>query len=414
LHNKCHSELDSESKGLEIFFPQFKAKQHPVSLRLPPLTRGIIHLSFSKIPKINKYMSTIKTLKIAFVSSSDFCIPIANSLLALNGKTFNQLVNEHVIGLNKKEYLIGDANFTITQPHNYQDVKSLLGKVNNWPIEFKIVVSQPNNVIRGKSLPSPISQWAVKNNIELWKPENINNEGNELFNQLDLVVTASFGQLISQELLSKPKYGFINWHPSLLPKYRGPTPMQSTILNQDESYGLSWITMTKAMDAGKILLQLKNELKPEMDFEIIAGELGQLGGRTLAIAMLNQILNIGIEQNEDQVTICKKIEKEEQLIKIKDFTASDIMARQKAFIRFPGTVFEDGYFGCKVKVVDCSVLESSQLEGLEVLKYQSWNVVKVNKQQVVSMECKDQSLLQINKIKLNTGKLVDLSGYQFK
>jgi methionyl-tRNA formyltransferase len=359
-------------------------------------------------------MSTTKTLKIGFVSSSDFCIPVVNALLDLQGKSFNELIDKHVIALNKKEYLVGENSFKVNLPYDYQDVKTLLGEINNWPIEFSLVISQPDNVNRNKIIPSPISQWAENNKIELWKPENINKENNATFDELDLVVTASFGQLISQSLLSKPKYGFINWHPSLLPKYRGPTPMQSTILNQEKHYGLSWITMTKAMDAGKILLQLESELKPEMDFETMAEELGLLGGQTLAIAILNQILNIGTEQNENEVTFCKKIEKEEQLIKIKDSTASQIMARQKALIGFPGTVFEDEYFDCKVKIMDCKVLELDEIKDLECVKYQNWNIVKISKKQLVFVECRDETFLQITKIKTNTGKLVDLSGYQFK
>ena len=227
-------------------------------------------------------------------------------------------------------------------------------------------------------------------------------------------MTASFGQLISQNLLSKPKYGFINWHPSLLPKYRGPTPMQSTILNQEKNYGLSWITMTKAMDAGNILLQLKNDLEPELDFDVMAGELGQIGGQTLTIAMLNQILNIGKEQDQNTATFCKKIEKQEQLINLLELTANQIMAHQKAFVRFPGTVFEDEYFGDKIKVMDCKVLEPIEIEGVEITKHHNWKVGKTGKQQIAFIECKDHTFLQINKIKLNTGKLVDLSGYQFK
>jgi methionyl-tRNA formyltransferase len=355
-----------------------------------------------------------KTFKIAFVSSSDFCIPIANSLLLLQGKSFNQLIDQHLISFNKKEYKIGESNFVISEPYDYQDVKTLLGEVNNWPIELCLIVSQPDNVNRNKITPSPISQWAIDNNIELWKPENINKENNLIFDQVDLAVTASFGQLISQSLLSKPKYGFINWHPSLLPKYRGPTPMQSTILNQEKQYGLSWITMTKAMDAGKVLVQLQNELKPEMDFDTIAIELGGLGEQTLAMAILNQILNIGTEQDETKAIYCKKVEKEESLIQIIDFTASQIVARQKAFVRFPGTVFEDEYFDGKVKIMDCNVLDLAKLKDLEIAKYRIWNLVKVNKKQLVFLVCKDETLLQINKIKTSTGKLVDLNGYQFK
>jgi methionyl-tRNA formyltransferase len=359
-------------------------------------------------------MTITKTFKVAFVSSSDFCIPIANTLLALQGKTFNQLIDQHLISFNKKEYLVESNTYKINKPYNYQDVKTLLGEINNWPIEFTIVVSQPDNINRSKATPSPISLWAIENNIKLWKPENINKESNEIFDNVDMVVTASFGQLISQSLLNKPKHGFINWHPSLLPKYRGPTPMQSTILNQEKQYGLSWITMTKAKDAGKVLLQLESELKPEMDFDTIASELGGLGGETLTLAMLNQILNVGAEQDETIAIFCKKVEKEEQLIDPKTLTATQIMAHQKAYIRFPGTVFEDKYFDCKIKVMDCNVLDFAQIQDLKISKYQNWNVVKINKQQVVYVECGDQTLLQVNKIKLNTGRLVDLSGYHFK
>ena len=359
-------------------------------------------------------MTNSKTLKIGFVSSSDFCIPIAETLLSFQGKSFNELIDQHLIKLNQKNYEINDATFKIAQPYNYQDVKTLLGEVNNWKIELKLLISQPDNVIRSKSIPSPVSQWAINNCIELWKPENINKENNDVFDQLDLVITASFGQLISQDLLSKPKYGFINWHPSLLPKYRGPTPMQSTIVNQDQKYGLTWITMTKAMDAGKVLLQLENELAPEMDFNLIANELGELGGKTLAIAMLNQILNIGKEQDENKISFCKKIEKDEQLIKINDLTAKQVLARQKAFLHFPGTAFEDKYFGDKVKIIDCNMLEHIQLDSLEIFSYYNWNVVKIDKKQVVYIECKDKTLLQIKKIKLCTGKMVDMSGYQFR
>jgi methionyl-tRNA formyltransferase len=359
-------------------------------------------------------MTTFKTLKIGFVSSSDFCIPIGDALLKLQGKSFNQLIDEHIIGLNKAKYTIGENKFEVIDPTDYQDVKTMLSEINNWPIEFQLVISQPDNINRNKSTPSPISQWALDNNIQLWKPENINAEENVLFGDLDLIITASFGQLISQKLLDKPKYGFINWHPSLLPKYRGPTPMQSTILNQEKQYGLSWITMTKAMDAGKVLLQLENELDPSLDFETMANQLGKLGAETLAIALLNQILDIGTEQDQSRVLFCKKIEKEQQLIKINELTASQIMAQQKAFIRFPGTVFEDKYFESKVRIMDCQVLDENLIKGIEVVEYKNWKVGKVDKKQIVFIECSNQSLLQIHKIKLGTGKLVDLSGYQFR
>jgi methionyl-tRNA formyltransferase len=359
-------------------------------------------------------MTTTKTLKLGFISSSDFCIPIGDALLQLQGKSLNQLIDEHIIGLDKINYFVTNKDFEVVNQTNYQDVKTLLGEINNWPIELKLIITQPNSMNRNKVISSPIATWVEQNNLPVWKPENINTDNNEMFDDLDLVITASFGQLISQKLLDQPKYGFINWHPSLLPKYRGPTPMQSTIVNQEKDYGLSWITMTKAMDAGKILLQLGTELDPNLDFEVMAQQLGQLGANTISLAMLNQILNIGKVQDENEVAFCKKVEKEEQLVKINGLTARQIMAHQKAYIRFPGTVFEDEYFDSKIKIIDCHTLDKAIVRGIEIIEYKNWRVVKIDKKQIVFVECKDNSLLQVNKIKTSTGKLVDLSGYQFR
>jgi methionyl-tRNA formyltransferase len=361
-------------------------------------------------------MPITKTLKIGFVSSSDFCIPIASEVLNLNGKTLNELIDNHNIKLNSNNYSIDHCNFEVVEPIDYQDVKSLLGEVNNFPIEFCIVVSQPDSKINSKTLSSPISTWAKSNNIPLWNPININKESNPVFDDLDLVVTASFGQLISQIVLDKPKYGFINWHPSLLPKYRGPTPMQSTILNQDSNYGLSWITMTKGMDAGKVLLQLENKLEPEIDFEQMATELGELGAQTLTLAILNQILGFSTEQDDSKASFCSKISKEDQIVFPKTLTADQVVAHQKAYIRFPTTSIISQYFDNKIKLIDCEVLDSKLIEEIqnEAQVFGELFVIKIAKTQIVYIECKGKTLLRVNKIKLSTGKQIDLSGYQFK
>jgi methionyl-tRNA formyltransferase len=349
-------------------------------------------------------MATSQTLKIGFLSSSDFCIPLATKILELQGKTFGEAL-----------VMLYDAGgFTIRKAFDYTLYHNQIDKIKNLKIEFSIICSQPDPVVKNKPLANPISLWANANNIPLWNPVNINQEINEVFEKIDIAITASFGQLISQTLLDKPKYGYINWHPSLLPKYRGPTPMQSTIHNQDAKYGLSWITMTKAMDAGKLLLQLEKELNAEMDFNKMANELGKLGSQTLCIAIMHQILNIGKEQDSNSITFCSKVTREDQLVNPTFLTGDQIKAHHKAYIKYPGTVIDEIYFGGKVKILECNTLFIESISHLEITKYGNCNVTKIGKKQVVFIKCKDQTLLEIKKILNTQGKQIDLSGFQFR
>jgi methionyl-tRNA formyltransferase len=347
---------------------------------------------------------SIQKLKIGLISSSDFCIPIADKLLQINGKKFGEVLN--------LETQYGD--FRIVNETNYQCYQSQINELKDLQLVLCIVASQPGQIIKSKVVPNHISNWASKNNIPLWNPENINKESNEIFDKLDIAITASFGQLISNSLLQKPRYGYINWHPSLLPKYRGPTPMQSTIANQEKNYGLSWITMTKKMDAGKILLQLDKQVGVNIDFNQMAQELGNLGAETLCTAILHQILNTGTEQNHEIATFCSKVDRENQLVNPQLHTASEIKSHQLAYIKYPGTVIQEPYFGGKIKILECDILELDKESSSSILKFGNLNVIKVGKKQIVFINCKNDTLLRINKITNAQGKQIDLSGYQFK
>jgi methionyl-tRNA formyltransferase len=327
------------------------------------------------------------TLKIGFISSSDFCLAMATALISYEGKTLNQVL------ANQANLLDFEAIFEFQKKDH---------EVFDLPIQLGLVVSQADTINRNKTIATPTSIWALENKVQLWRPVKINQEFNETFDSLDVVITASFGSIISEKLLIKPKFGFINWHPSLLPKYRGPTPMQSTIVHQEEKYGLSWITMTKGMDEGKILLQYKKELDMSMDFFQMSKELGELGAQTLAIAIHNQIVGS---------TYCSKISKQEQLIEPKKLEAREILARQKAYIHYPGTIFYSSYFGGMIKILDCCLLDIEDI--VDSKTHSEWKLCKLNKKQIVYVECKGNTKLQINKIQLENGKQLNLSGYQF-
>jgi methionyl-tRNA formyltransferase len=82
-------------------------------------------------------------------------------------------------------------------------------------------------------------------------------------NKIELGVVANFDQILPQALISVPTHGFINLHPSLLPKYRGPTPLEYILLNQEASSGVTWHVVVPEIDAGAIMAQQSFDIKPE-------------------------------------------------------------------------------------------------------------------------------------------------------
>lgn len=125
--------------------------------------------------------------------------------------------------------------------------------------EITAVVTAPDQKSGRKQLltPSPVKLAAQKLNIPLFQPENNTSLASSISNlQSDLFVVAAYGKIIPDNILQIPKYGAINIHPSLLPKYRGSTPIQTALLNGDSTSGVTFIKMDKQMDHGPILHQI--------------------------------------------------------------------------------------------------------------------------------------------------------------
>lgn len=111
---------------------------------------------------------------------------------------------------------------------------------------------------------SEIKQIALANNFKLFQPHKLSEAANEILNEIkpDLIITCSYGKIIPSIILNYPKYKCINIHPSLLPKYRGASPIQYAILNHDKVTGVTLMYMIEEMDAGDILFQEKINIDP--------------------------------------------------------------------------------------------------------------------------------------------------------
>ncbi|MBI5765812.1 methionyl-tRNA formyltransferase [Candidatus Falkowbacteria bacterium] len=187
---------------------------------------------------------------------------------------------------------------------------------NESDFEVVAVLTRPDKPVgRDQVLTySPIKELAKKKNINILQPENIKDEKIiiDLFDlSPDFLVVAAFGQIIPREILNIAKYGNINAHPSLLPKYRGASPIQSAILNGDQETGITIMLMDELMDHGPILAQQKISLNGDETADTLHKELAEVG-KTLLIKTIKQLSDNAITpqpQNHDSATYCKIIKK---------------------------------------------------------------------------------------------------------
>ncbi len=205
-----------------------------------------------------------------------------------------------------------------------------------------VVTPPPKPAGRGKQLVEvPLALAARSKNIPLVQPPRCSSE--EFLRwmegeRIDLVVTAAYGQILSDAFLKVPKRAVINIHPSLLPKYRGPTPVQSTLLNQDKEGGVCILFTVKAVDAGPVILSQKMSLsgfeRADSLTETLFGKGADLLGE--ALTMLKNPVFVGTPQDEAAVTRCQKISKSDaQIDWLSDAPA--VFARFRAFWTWPGS-----------------------------------------------------------------------------
>ena len=188
--------------------------------------------------------------------------------------------------------------------------------------EVLLVVTQPDRPKgRGKELAfSPVKECALKHGIEAFQPEKIKTPESvaELKKyDADIYVVAAFGQLLSQEVLDIPKFGCVNIHASLLPKYRGAAPIQQAIIDGEEETGVTIMQMALGMDTGDILVTESLKIEDEDTGGSLFDKLSELGGRLIvkALPMIENGEITPIPQDEAKATKCGKITKDMGLIK---------------------------------------------------------------------------------------------------
>ncbi len=182
-----------------------------------------------------------------------------------------------------------------------------------------LVVTQPDKAIGRKQIitPSPIKLLAQKNRIPVAQPKKINDLTDKIKQlQPDIIVLIAYAQIIPEAILNLPKYGCLNLHGSLLPKYRGAAPIQAALLNNDKLTGVTIIIMDKGLDTGAILSQITVPILNNDTNETLYDKLANAGS-VLLIETLKKYLagKITLEpQDETKASYVKKITKSDGLI----------------------------------------------------------------------------------------------------
>lgn len=172
---------------------------------------------------------------------------------------------------------------------------------------------------RGNKLsPSPVKQFAMSKNIKVLQYEKISRDGVEELTNLnpDIMITAAYGQILSQAIIDIPKYGIINVHASLLPKFRGASPIQSAVLKGEKTTGITIMQTDIGLDTGDILSKITTEIRNDETAGELTARLAVLGGDLLleTLDLIEQGKTNPIKQYHADATITKKISKEDCLI----------------------------------------------------------------------------------------------------
>ncbi len=229
--------------------------------------------------------------------------------------------------------------------------------------EIAAVITTPDRRAgRGRKMTaSHGKQEALRINADVLQPEKLDKSFLEEFRALnaDICVVASYGKIIPGQFLDIPEYGFINIHPSLLPKYRGPSPIQQPILNGDEETGVCIIEVTEEMDAGPILLVEKLKLTGSETAGELHDALAEIGASLIVEAMEQKKNGTAVytEQDHEAVIFCTKIEKNDGLI-IWDKTADEIQRHVRAMTPWPGAFTFIQNSGRRLKVSEVKAVRT--------------------------------------------------------
>ena len=239
-----------------------------------------------------------------------------------------------------------------------------LEKLLSLNYQLATVVTQPDKPVGRKQVltPSPIKVWALKHNIPVEQPEKIGQLQTQISDlKPDLLLVAAYGQIIPKAILDLPRFGSINIHGSLLPKYRGASPIQSAILNGDKETGITLIKMDEQMDHGPIIAKEVLRLSGSETFPELYEKLSHVSAELVSKALPEWFSGRvkAAEQIHTHATYTKLLKRDDGRLDWSS-NAREIDQKIRALNPEPGTYTT--LDGKTVKILAAEILNESKIE----------------------------------------------------
>lgn len=226
-------------------------------------------------------------------------------------------------------------------------------------VEIIAVMTQPDKKVGRKKIltPPPVKVLAEELDLKVFQPKNKKELKNILQTEkafqnteIDFFVVIAYGMIIPEEILEIPEYGSINIHASLLPRYRGASPIQEALLNGDKETGITIMKMEEELDSGPIYLLRKLDIKEDENLPALTNRLAQLSSEICPLILqdIKDGMLSPIPQSHENATYCKKIKKEDGKIDW-NIEAEKIYNMSRAYTPWPGIYCE--FQGKKLKII---------------------------------------------------------------
>ncbi|MBL0060081.1 MAG: methionyl-tRNA formyltransferase [bacterium] len=242
-----------------------------------------------------------------------------------------------------------------------------------------VVTSPDQPQGRGRKLtPMPVKEFALANRLPVLSPPKL--KDSEFLSQLrdlniDALVVVAF-RILPREMFSLPKFGVLNVHPSLLPKCRGPAPIQWTLLRGEAETGVTIIRLTEEIDGGGMLAQERTSISPDENFGKLHDRLSEIGAQMLVKVFSSLGRRDSIQpilQDESQITTARKLKADDYILDFQ-LSGAELLDRIRAFSPAPGALARSNDFS--IKILSAELANSSVcLQPTQVLQLQDSIIV---------------------------------------
>ena len=258
-----------------------------------------------------------------------------------------------------------------------------------------------------RSQSSPVKEYALKHGLQIFQPNNFRSP--DIQNQLaelrpDVIVVAAYGKLLPKPILDLAPLGCLNIHPSILPRYRGPSPVATCLLSGDLITGVTIMLLDDGMDTGALIAQHEYFLKGDETAERLTVELFELGGEllkeTLPKWQSGELLSE--PQDESKASVTKKFERSDGLADW-SLSATELERRARAFTPWPGLF--TNWNNSILKIIEVSTIHSSSTE------FVPGTVVGTNHRDVAAAVATSEGFLGLHKVQIEGKRALDARAF---